>query len=63
MNKCEKLGCIANLNGECVNDECKGEIIQMPPNSCADMEIRRKFYEYFCETFDKDFPQQEMKTE
>ena len=30
MKKCDKFVCVANLNGECVNNECRGELIQRP---------------------------------
>lgn len=61
MIKCEKFGCVANLNGECVNDECRGELIQMPPCPCTDREKRRKYYEFIRGTFDEDFLETDIK--
>ena len=53
--KCDKFGCVANLNGECVLDECGGELIQRPPCSCTDREKLRKHYEVIRSMFDEDF--------
>ncbi len=63
MIKCEKYGCAANLNGECVLDECGGELIQRPPCPCTDREKRRKYYGFIRGTFDKDFPETDIKAQ
>ena len=54
--KCEKIRCIANLDGECVFDRCKGELVQISPCRVKDKEARKKYYDCVRETFDKDFP-------
>lgn len=61
MIKCEKYGCIANFDGECVLDECKGEIIQFPSCRAKDKEARRQFYEYTRDTFSRDFPNTDIR--
>lgn len=55
MIKCDKIRCIGNLNGECVNDRCKGAIISIHLNHCNDKETRRKYYEAIRKTFNEDF--------
>lgn len=63
MIRCDKFGCVANLDGECVNDECRGELIQMPPCPCTDREKRRKYYEVIRGTFDEEFPETDIKAQ
>lgn len=63
MIKCEKYGCAANLNDECVLDECGCELIQRPPCPCTDREKRRKYYEFIRGTFDKVFPETDIKAQ
>lgn len=61
MNKCKKLGCIANLDGECAADECHGEIIQFPQCRVKDREKLKKYYKFSCEIFHDDFPTTDVR--
>ncbi len=63
MIKCEKSGCAANLNGECVNDECRGELIQRPPCRIYDKEKRKKWYNIHADMFRRDFPETDIKAQ
>lgn len=63
MIKCEKLGCVANLNGECVSDECRGELIQRPPCRISDKEKRKEWYNIHADTFRRDFPETDIKAQ
>ena len=63
MKKCDKFGCVANLNGECVNDECRGELIQRPPCRISDKEKRKKWYNFYADIFKQDFPETDIKTQ
>lgn len=63
MIKCEKYGCAANLNGECVNDECRGELIQRPQCRIYDKEKRRKWYNIHADMFRRDFPETDIKAQ
>lgn len=63
MIRCEKLGCVANLNGECVSDECRGEIIQMPPCAKSDREMMKKWYNIKADTFNREFPEADIKAQ
>ena len=72
MIKCEKYGCAANLNGECVLDECGGELIQRPPCRIYDKEKRKKWYNkekrkkwynIHADMFRRDFPETDIKAQ
>ena len=63
MIKCEKLGYVANLNGECVNDECRGELIQMPPCAKSNREMMKKWYNMKADTFRREFPETDIKAQ
>lgn len=63
MKKCDKFGCVANLNGECVNDECRGELIQRPPCRISDKEKRKKLYNFYADIFKQDFPETDIKAQ
>lgn len=55
MKKCDKPKCIANLDGECVVDECQGMIFMYQATKTKDREKRKVFYEVVRETFREDF--------
>ena len=63
MKKCDKFVCVANLNGECVNDECRGELIQRPPCRISDKEKRKEWYNFHADTFRRDFPETYIKAQ
>ena len=63
MKKCDKFGCVANLNGECVNNECRGELIQRPPCRISDKEKRKEWYNIHADTFRRDFPETDIKAQ
>lgn len=50
---CDK-SCIANLNGECCLDECKGQISSLKPMH-GTAEQLKKFYEATKKIFSEDF--------
>lgn len=47
--------CVANLDGECVFDSCKGALIQMPPCPVRDKELQRRYYDFMRSEFNHDF--------
>ena len=52
---CDK-NCIANLNGECCVDECKGQLVGFGfGNQYADKEQRSRLYEIASVMFEEDF--------
>ena len=63
MKKCDKFVCVANLNGECVNNECRGELIQRPPCRISDKEKRKEWYNIHADTFRRDFPETDIKAQ
>ena len=60
---CDKYGCAANLDGECVSDECRGEIIQMPPCAKSDREMMKKWYNMKADTFKREFPEADIRAQ
>ena len=58
---CEEVCCIANLDGECVLDRCKGALIQMPPCPIKDKELRRRYYNFLRNDFNRDFGKNAME--
>ncbi len=61
MIKSEKYGCVANLNGECVSDECRSELIRRPSCPCTDSEKLRKHYEVIRSMFNEDFQHTDIR--
>lgn len=54
-NKCGTACCVANLDGECVLDECGGALIQIPRCPIKDKELRRRYYNFMRNDFNRDF--------
>lgn len=54
-NQCGAVCCVANLDGECVFDKCEGALIQMTPCPVRDKELRRKYYDFMRNEFNRDF--------
>lgn len=53
---CNKNNCLANLNGKCCADKCKGELIRLvypPPQDEA--LVRKTLYEMSIRYFGEDF--------
>lgn len=51
MVNCDK--CIANINGQCVADQCQGEITSMHKPSSS--ESAKRLYEMAAEMLQEDF--------
>ena len=56
--KCDMMRCLANLNGECVADECEGELVMLPPMK-EEKTARKKQYELSVMFFKKDFGEED----
>lgn len=56
---CDK-NCIANLNGECCVDECKGKIRMLKPCQATAEQLKR-FYEVAVSLFEEDFKESEQE--
>lgn len=54
--KCDMMRCLANLNGECVADECKGELVMLPSmKSELTKKARKMIYHVSATYFEEDF--------
>lgn len=61
--KCGKENCLANLNGECAADECKGELVIFSAKPKEEVTVRKKLYEMTAAFFEEDFKQEDSDSE
>lgn len=60
--KCDKENCLANLNGECAADECKGEFVMFAQPK-KEVTVRMVLYEMAAVFFKEDFKQEDSDSE
>ena len=55
MRECGKKACLANVNGQCSVQECKGPIVRMHSAPEKDIAQAAKFYEASKKAFERWF--------